>query len=56
MKIISFGHWSSSHGRWFSRERIYSKFSPFALGWTPFVRISKRYKKDATVDRSVPSE
>lgn len=39
MIFISFGRWSSSHGRWFTRERIYWK----GYRWTPFVRISWRY-------------
>jgi len=40
MIILNFGQWSSSSGRWFTRERLY-KFGK----WTPLCRISLRYLK-----------
>jgi hypothetical protein len=39
MIVISFGRWSSASGIWFTRERIYR-----GGRWTPFCRISWRYK------------
>lgn len=35
---LSFGKWSSAHGRTFVRERIYTGRG----GWTPFIRLSFR--------------
>jgi len=40
MIFIAFGRWSSAHGRWFTRERIYRG----GWRWTPFVRVSWRYR------------
>ena len=41
--MLSFDCWSSSSGMFTIKERIYSKYSPFLFGWTPFVTVRKRY-------------
>ena len=40
MIFVALGRWSSAHGRWFTRERIYYK----GYRWTPFVHVSWRYR------------
>ena len=40
MKMIRFGKWRSSAGRWFIWERIYWK----GYRWTPFCSVRQRYK------------
>ena len=41
--FINFGKWSSSHGKFFTMERIYQN----GWKWTPFVKIKKRHKKES---------
>lgn len=40
MPFVALGEWSSAHGRWFTRTRIYWK----GYKWTPFVRVRWRYR------------
>jgi hypothetical protein len=44
MILFSFEKWSGKGGMFFYWKRIYSKYSPFNLGWTPFCTVKKRYK------------
>lgn len=41
MIFLAFGTWNSAAGRWFIRERIWIH----GWRWTPFVRVSWRYRK-----------
>jgi len=43
MIVINFGKWDNAAGRWFVRKRIYIN----GYKWTPFCKISRRYKHKA---------
>lgn len=44
MFLLSFKDWGSSHGVFFTKERLYYTDSKTGTKkWTPFVRVSKRY-------------
>lgn len=39
---LNYKKWSSSHGNYFTAERIYLN----GWKWSPFIWIKKRYKKE----------
>lgn len=59
MITIAFGRRNSASGRWFIRDRVYlwqipgarrffgwwyARGGPYLTGWTPFVKVRRRYK------------